>query len=92
VSSPKGDLSDPRPQGGEDATAVREFAGNLEIADSIIGFHAQQAVEKWLKAITAARGIQHKPIHDIDRLIELLEKADVELPLDPMARPPERRG
>ena len=66
----------------EDATAVREFAGNLDIADSIIGFHAQQAVEKWLKAITAAHGIRHKPIHDIDRLIELLEKANVESPLD----------
>jgi hypothetical protein len=34
----------------EDATAVREFGENLEIADGIIGFHAQQAVEKWLKA------------------------------------------
>jgi HEPN domain-containing protein len=41
----------------EDATAVREFAANPEIADSIIGFHAQQAVEKWLKAVTAARGV-----------------------------------
>lgn len=27
---------------GEDATAVREFAANPEIADGIIGFHAQQ--------------------------------------------------
>ena len=27
----------------EDATAVREFAANSEIADGIIGFHAQQA-------------------------------------------------
>ncbi len=36
----------------EDAIAVREFAANPEIGDSIIGFHAQQAVEKWLKAVT----------------------------------------
>ncbi len=86
MSSPQGDLDATSlilaRKAEEDATAVREFAGNLDIADSIIGFHAQQAVEKWLKAITAARGIRHKPIHDIDRLIELLEKADVELPLD----------
>jgi hypothetical protein len=34
----------------EDATAVRELAANDEIADGIIGFHAQQAIEKWLKA------------------------------------------
>ena len=45
----------------EDATGVREFAANAEIADSIIGFHAQQAVEKWLKAVTVALGIRHSP-------------------------------
>ncbi len=44
----------------EDATAVREFAANPAIADSIIGFHAQQAVEKWLKAVIAARGALHE--------------------------------
>jgi HEPN domain-containing protein len=37
-----------------DATAAREFADNSEISDEIIGFHAQQAVEKWLKAVMAA--------------------------------------
>lgn len=66
----------------EDATAVREFAGNPEIADSIIGFHAQQAVEKWLKAVTAASGIRHSTIHDIDRLIEIVEATGVEVALD----------
>jgi HEPN domain-containing protein len=72
-----------RKKAEEDATAVREFSGNPEIADSIIGFHAQQAVEKWLKAVTAAKGVRHSGIHDIDRLIEVLETtADVELPLD----------
>lgn len=29
-----------------DAIAVRELAGNPEITDEIIGFHAQQAIEK----------------------------------------------
>ena len=48
-----------RKKAEEDATAVREFAANQEIPDSIIGFHAQQAVEKWLKTgieITLDRG------------------------------------
>lgn len=66
----------------EDATAVREFADNLEIADSIIGFHAQQAVEKWLKAVTAASGLRHSGIHDIDRLIEIVETRGIEIRLD----------
>jgi len=33
-----------------DATAMRELADNSDISDEIVGFHAQQAVEKWLKA------------------------------------------
>lgn len=66
----------------EDATAVREFARNPEIADSIIGFHAQQAVEKWLKAVTAASGVRHSAIHDIDRLIEIVEATGVDVSLD----------
>jgi HEPN domain-containing protein len=66
----------------EDAIAVREFAGSPEIGDSIIGFHAQQAVEKWLKAVTAASGVRHSTIHDIDRLIEIVEATGIEVPLD----------
>jgi HEPN domain-containing protein len=86
VSSPKPELSETSrillKKAEEDATAVREFAGNPEIGDSIIGFHAQQAVEKWLKAVTAASGVRHSTIHDIDRLIEIVEATGVEVPLD----------
>lgn len=64
----------------EDATAVRELAANPEIADGIIGFHAQQAIEKWLKAVMALRGMRQTRIHDIDRLAELLEENGTELP------------
>ena len=70
MSSPDPDLSATSrillKKAEEDATAVRAFSGNHEIADSIIGFHAQQAVEKWLKAVTAANGTRHSAIHDID--------------------------
>jgi HEPN domain-containing protein len=31
------------------------LARNPEISDEIIGFHAQQAVEKWLKAVLGSR-------------------------------------
>jgi HEPN domain-containing protein len=64
-----------------DATAAREFAGNAEISDEIIGFHAQQAVEKWLKAVMANLGLPQQRTHDIDRLSRLLEVQGVELPL-----------
>jgi HEPN domain-containing protein len=56
-----------------DATAAREFAGNPEISDEIIGFHAQQAVEKWLKAVMATVGLPQQRTHDIDQLVRTLE-------------------
>jgi HEPN domain-containing protein len=64
----------------EDATAVREFAANPEIADGIIGFHAQQAVEKWLKAVMVLRGLSQARIHDLGRLLQILESESIELP------------
>jgi HEPN domain-containing protein len=38
----------------EDAEAVRKFATDPDLADAVVGFHAQQAVEKALKAVLAA--------------------------------------
>jgi HEPN domain-containing protein len=66
----------------EDATAVREFAGNSSVADSVIGFHAQQAIEKWLKAVIAANGGTFERTHDLDRLIEGAQGLGQELPID----------
>lgn len=65
----------------DDATAVRELAGNPEISDEIIGFHAQQAVEKWLKALMAGRGLAQLRTHDISQSVEVLEAKGVELPV-----------
>lgn len=65
---------------GADAIAVRELAGNPEITDEIIGFHAQQAIEKWLKALMAHRGMDEVRIHDIGRLLQLLQNDGAELP------------
>jgi HEPN domain-containing protein len=64
-----------------DATAAREFAGNTEISDEIIGFHAQQAVEKWLKAVIANLGLPQERTHDIDRLVRVLEEHGVQPPV-----------
>jgi len=63
----------------DDATAVRELAGNTEISDEIVGFHAQQAVEKWLKALMANRGLAQLRTHDIDQLCRALETDGLEL-------------
>ena len=59
-----------------DAIAVRELVGNPEITDAIVGFHAQQALEKWLKALMASRGMDEARIHDIGRLLQLPDNAE----------------
>jgi HEPN domain-containing protein len=66
----------------EDAVALREFAGNADIADSILGFHAQQAIEKWLKAVLASKGVDFEYTHDLRHLIGLIEGAGIAFPLD----------
>lgn len=40
----------------EDQAVIAKLADDPQIADSAVGFHAQQAVEKALKAVLAARG------------------------------------
>ncbi len=64
----------------EDAVALREFEGNPNVADSILGFHAQQAIEKWLKAVLADKNVDFEYTHDLRRLIELLEELGSTLP------------
>ena len=66
----------------EDAVALRELAPNAEIADSILGFHAQQAVEKWLKTVIASRGVDFEYTHDLRHLIAVAEEACGDFPFD----------
>jgi HEPN domain-containing protein len=65
----------------DDAKAMRLLAPNPEISDEIVGFHAQQAVEKWLKAVLGSRGIDFEYTHDLHRLIAEV-KAVGEFPFD----------
>lgn len=67
-----------------DKLVLDKLADDPEIADDVIGFHAQQAVEKLLKAVLANRNVEYPRVHDIDRLVDLLEAHDGSLP--PQAR------
>lgn len=66
----------------DDATAMQWLASKPEISDEIVGFHAQQAVEKWLKAVLGSRSIEFEYTHDLRRLIGELMAAVGELPFD----------
>ena len=49
------------------------------------GFHAQQAVEKLLKALLSERGISYPWTHNLKDLINLLTKSGETLPRTPLA-------
>jgi HEPN domain-containing protein len=66
----------------EDAVALREFAANIEIADAVLGFHAQQAIEKWLKAVLARNAVDFEYTHDLRHLVALIEDARIDFPFD----------
>lgn len=56
-----------------DLLLLRKIAGDAEVADEIVGFHAQQAVEKACKAVLEKRGVDYPRTHDLARLFELLD-------------------
>lgn len=47
----------------------------------IFGFHAQQAVEKALKAWLCSLGVLFPKTHDLDELCALLEETNQEIPM-----------
>ncbi len=59
---------------GKDFDALRGMLGNPLFADEIFGFHAQQAIEKSLKAWLAVRSVAFPLTHDLSRLLGLLEE------------------
>lgn len=63
-----------------DLAAVRALEANEAVSDEIVGFHAQQAAEKLLKAVLAAHAIEYPRTHSIRFLIDLLADHGVDLP------------
>jgi len=63
----------------KDFDAMRGMIGNPLFADEVFGFHAQQAIEKALKAWLATRSIDVPLTRDLSRLLGLLEEAGVDV-------------
>jgi len=69
-----GDLAEVLQRKARDHTKVMQvLATNPEIVDRVVGFHAQQAIEKWLMAALAGNEVRFRPCHDLDYLIDRLE-------------------
>lgn len=62
----------------KDFDALRGMVSNPLFADEIFGFHAQQAIEKSLKAWLALLFVEFPLTHDISRLLALLEEVGAE--------------
>jgi HEPN domain-containing protein len=64
----------------DDAVAAEALLDVGVVTDRIVGFHAQQAVEKALKAVLAIRGVEFPFTHSVGALAELSANAGTPLP------------
>lgn len=65
---------------GQDLSALRHLVHIADVADEIIGFHAQQSVEKALKALLVWKAIPFRRTHDLTELLDLLVDHEIALP------------
>jgi HEPN domain-containing protein len=66
----------------EDLAAAEALDRAERVSDAPVGFHAQQAVEKALKAAVASRDQEFPFTHDLGLLMQLCQDAGLELPAD----------
>jgi HEPN domain-containing protein len=62
-----------------DFKALKGMTDSEIFVDEVFGFHAQQAVEKSLKAWISALGSDYPFIHDLSALINILERLDCDV-------------
>jgi len=62
--------------------ALEKLAPDPAPPDEVIGFHAQQAVEKMLKAVLAHASVLYRRTHDLVELFDLLRKKSLSYPAD----------
>jgi HEPN domain-containing protein len=63
----------------DDLVAVRALLAADEVSDAIVGFHAQQAVEKALKAVLSLHAVEFPFTHDLEGLAELCAESGIPL-------------
>lgn len=64
----------------DDLTALVVLDERGGISDAVLGFHAQQAVEKSLKALLVGAGWEIRHTHDLRFLVEQAHVKRLELP------------
>ncbi|MGH2778927.1 MAG: HEPN domain-containing protein [Actinomycetota bacterium] len=69
-------------KGRGDEALLERIVSDVEIADWLFGFHAQQAVEKYLKAVLAIGQERPERTHDLGVLAEQCRQSGHALPED----------
>lgn len=64
----------------QDLAACTLLSSGVGIGDAVVGFHAQQAVEKSIKAVLSARGIEFRRTHDLVTLLDLIQDNGIQMP------------
>lgn len=63
-----------------DEVTLEKLTSDADVPDEVLGFHAQQAIEKLLKAVLAHAGAAPPRSHDLAYLHGLLEETGVDPP------------
>lgn len=66
----------------DDLYVLERLATDADAPTWSVGFHAQQAVEKALKAVLAARSVEFPRTHNLAQLLDLLREQGLPLPAD----------
>ena len=66
----------------QDELVLERLLDDCDVDDDTLGFHAQQAAEKLLKAALVFCKVDYPRTHNLGVLIELLSNAGVTLPAD----------
>jgi HEPN domain-containing protein len=66
----------------DDCYVICHLGADVDAPAWVLGFHAQQAVEKALKAVLSGSGLAYPRTHNLVMLSELLRTAAIGLPPD----------
>jgi len=69
----------------EDEVLVTKVVDDSEISDDLFGFHIQQAVEKYVKAVLAVQQSRPKQTHDLAALLEEVRDQGIDVPDEVLA-------
>ncbi len=67
---------------GGDVTVVQKLSDDMAVPDDVIGFHAQQAIEKSIKAVLTWHGIVYRRTHDLLEIAGICQDSGIEIPLN----------